>query len=100
GALPNLAGLPPPVVNVLGRLVVFTPPQIDEWHGLVQQSIVRKITTRADAPPDPTQYFCFDSRSQTLQPLGFWPAGTVDEWRHKWRESVAAACPHAAKTDG
>ena len=100
GALPNLAGLPPPVVDVLGRLVVFTPPQIDEWHGLAQEGVVQKITSRADAPPNPTQYFCFDSRSQTLQALGFWPAGTVDEWRRNWRESVAAACPHEAKTDG
>ncbi len=100
GALPNLAGLPAPRVDVLARLVAFTSLQIDEWHRLVQEGVVRKITSRIDAPPNPTQYFCYDSRRQMLQPLGFWPAGTLDEWRRTWRESVAAACPSAATADG
>ena len=99
GALPRLAGLTAPVVDVLGRLVVFTPPQFDEWHRLVQESVVRKITSRSDAPPNPTQYFCFDPRTQKLQTLGFWSAGTSEDWRRKWRDSASAACPRAASVD-
>lgn len=100
GALPKLAGLTPPPVDTLGQLVVFTPPQVDEWHRLVQESVVRKITSRSDAPPNPTLYFCFDPRTQTLQTLGFWSAGALDDWRRKWRESASAACPRATRVDG
>ena len=100
GALPKFASLTVPPVDVLSRLVVFTPPQIDEWHRLSQEGVVRKITSRSDAPPNPTQYFCFDPRTQKLQALGFWPVGTLDEWRRKWRESVAAACPQVATAKG
>ncbi len=97
GALPRLAGLSVPTVDVLGKLVVFTPPQIEEWHRLVREGVVPKLTTRSDAPPNPTQYFCFDSRTQVLQSLGYWPSGSMDEWRRKWRLSVEAACPLSAK---
>ena len=92
GALPQLAGLSAPQLDVLAQLIVFTPPQIDEWHRLSQEGVVRKITTRGDAPSNPTQYFCFDPRTQTLQAFGFWGSGTLEDWRRKWRESVAAAC--------
>ena len=97
GALPRLAGLATPAIDVLSKLVVFTQPQIDEWHRLAQESVVRKITSRRDAPPNPTQYFCFDPRTQMLQALGFWAPGTLEDWRRKWRESTKAMCP-AAKT--
>ena len=100
GALPKLAGLAVPTVDVLSRLVVFTPPQIDEWHRLTQEGVVRKITLRSDAPPNPTLYFCFDSRTQKLRALGYWATGTLDDWRRQWRESVAAACPQAATAKG
>lgn len=96
GALPKLAGLTSPSVDVLGRLVVFTPPQMDEWHRLAQEEVVRKITSRSDAPLSPTRYFCFDPHTQTLQALGFWPSETLDDWRRQWRESVEARCPPAA----
>ena len=100
GALPKLAGLAAPTFDVLSRLVVFTPPQIDEWHRLTQEGVVRKITSRSDAPPNPTLYFCFDSRTQRLRALGYWATGTLDDWRRKWRESVAAACPQVATAKG
>ena len=100
GALPKLAGLPAPPLDVLSKLVVFTPPQIDEWHRLTQEGVVRKITSRSDAPPNPTLHFCFDSRTQRLQALGYWATGTLDDWRRKWRESVAAACPQVATAKG
>ena len=94
GALPKLSGLAAPTVDVLNHLVAFTPPQIDEWHRLAQQDVVRKITSRDDAPARPTQYFCYDPRTQNLQALGFWDPGTLEDWRRKWRESVAATCRH------
>ena len=100
GALPKLAGLSTPRLDVLSTLVVFTPPQIDEWHRLAQEGVVRKITSRSDAPPNPTQYFCFNSRTQMLQALGYWAPGTLDDWRRKWRASANAACPHVATADG
>lgn len=96
GALPKLAGLPAPLQDVLSKLVVFTPPQIDEWRRLAQEGVVRKITPRSDAPPNPTQYFCFDPRTQKLQPLGFWTPGTLDDWRRKWQKSVEEKCPTVA----
>ena len=100
GALPKLAGLPAPPLDVLSKLVVFVPPQIDEWHRLTQEGVVRKIISRSDAPPNPTQYFCFDLRTQKLRALGYWATGTLDDWRRKWRESVAAACPQVATAKG
>ncbi len=100
GALPTLAGLPMPTVDVLSRLVVFTPPQIDEWHRLAQEGVVRKITARSDSPPNPTQYFCFDPRTQKLQTLGFWSTGMLEDWRRKWRESVDAMCPPTTALGG
>ncbi len=100
GALPKLASLNAPSVDVLARLVVFTPPQIDEWHRLSQEAVVQKLTSRNDAPPNPTQYFCFDPRTQTLQTVGFWSAGTLEDWRRQWRESASAACSRAALVDG
>ena len=100
GALPRLAGLPTPPLDVLSKLVVFTPPQIDEWHRLTQEGVVPKLTSRSDAPPNPTQYFCFDSRTQRLQALGYWAPGTLEDWRRKWLASVEAACPRVATVDG
>lgn len=99
-ALPKLAGRPTPSLDVLSKLVIFTPPQIDEWHRLTQEGVVRKITSRTDAPPNPTQYFCFDSRTLTLQALGYSAPGTLEDWRRNWRVSTDAACPRVATTDG
>lgn len=84
----NASGL-----DVLSRLIVFTPPQLTEWYGLMQQDIVPKLTARKDAPVRPTRYFCFKSGAQQLQGLGYWPAENQDTWTAQWRDKAKLLCP-------
>ena len=84
----NASGL-----DVLSRLIVFTPPQLAEWYGLMQQDIVPKLTTRKDAPASPTRYFCFKSGTRQLQDLGYWSAENQDTWTAHWRDKVKLFCP-------
>lgn len=76
--------------------IIFTPPQIEEWHRLVQEDVVHKLTRRATAPTRITRYFCFNSSNQSLENLGYWSAGTLAEWTAHWREIVAKRCPDFA----
>lgn len=80
-------------VDALSKLVVFTPPQIGEWHALVQQDIVPSLTARTDAPPRPTRYFCFDPETRRLRDMSYWPPESLDTWNARWRENVRVACP-------
>ena len=82
-----------PTIDALSRMVALLPMQIDEWHGLMQQDVVRVITSRSDAPPRPTRYYCKQPGRDQLSYLGFWPPGSVIEWRERWREAVAQHCP-------
>ncbi len=105
--LPDLMGHVPVARNAQGALltlkdgtspardffIIFTPPQIAEWHRLSSENVVRKLTARSTAPANPTRHFCFDSRKQRLEDLGYWSPGTLVEWTKKWRETVAARCP-------
>ena len=74
-------------------MVGFLPMQLDEWHRSMQKDIVRLVTKRADAPPRPTRYYCKEQGVDELRYLGFWEAGTLDEWRARWRSATRAACP-------
>lgn len=76
--------------RMLDRIVVFTPPQFAEWQGHLREDIVRKLTTRADAPPKPTRYFCHSMRSAQLVDLGYWPPDAPG-WEARWRKGVADA---------
>ena len=76
--------------------IIFTPPQLAEWHRLAQQDVVSKLTQRATAPPRITRYFCFNSSKQSLENLGYWPPGTLPEWTTHWQQTVAARCPDLA----
>lgn len=76
-----------------GYFIIFTPPQLAEWHRLAQQDVVSKLTQRTDAPARVTRYFCFNSSKQSLEDLGYWSPGTLPEWSAYWREAVAARCP-------
>lgn len=87
-ATANSSGL-----DVLSRLIVFTPPQLAEWYGLMQQDIVPKLTARKDAPVRPTRYFCFKSGTQQLQDLGYWPAESQVTWIAQWRDKAKLFCP-------
>jgi hypothetical protein len=73
--------------------IVFTPPQLAEWYRLSGEDVVKTLTSRADAPPRPTRYFCFDTRRQTLEDLGYWPTTSEASWIGHWREKVANRCP-------
>jgi hypothetical protein len=94
GAIALAATAQQPGADVLSKLIVFTPPQLAEWHRLAQQDIVRKITSRGDAPSRPTRYFCFRTGDQQLQDLGVWPPGDYEQWAGKWRDSVSSQCPN------
>jgi hypothetical protein len=74
-------------------MVGFSPMQLDEWHRSMQKGIVRLVTKRVDAPPRPTRYYCKELGVAELRFLGFWEAGTLDEWRERWRTATRVACP-------
>lgn len=82
-----------PSVDALSRMVALLPMQIDEWHGLMQQDVVRVITSRSDAPPRPTRYYCKEPGRNQLSYLGFWQPGSIIDWRAQWRKSAAEHCP-------
>lgn len=105
--MPDLMGHVPVARNAQGALlalrdgtspareafIIFTPPQLAEWHQLAQQDIVRKLTDRVTAPPGITRYFCFNSSRLSLEDLGYWPPGAPREWDARWRAAVASRCP-------
>ena len=93
GALMTEAQKFNPAIDALSRMVALLPMQVDEWHGLMQKDIVRLITRRNDAPPRPTRYYCKELGTEHLSYLGFWPPGTVVDWRAQWRKAVAEHCP-------
>jgi len=82
-----------PAIDALSKMVALLPAQIDEWHGLMQGDVVRRITKRSDAPPRPTRYYCKEPGRDHLSYLGFWPPGTAIEWRAQWRKAVTEHCP-------
>lgn len=76
--------------------IIFTPPQLAEWHRLAQEDVVSKLTQRITAPARVTRYFCFNSSKQSLEDLGYWAPGTLPEWNSRWRETTAVRCPDLA----
>lgn len=82
-----------PAIDVLSKMVALLPAQIEEWHGLMQGDVVRRITNRSDAPPRPTRYYCKEPGRDQLSYLGFWPPGNAIDWRAQWRKAVADHCP-------
>lgn len=80
-------------IDLLSRLVIFTPPQLNEWQRLAGEGIVQKLTQRADAPVNPTRYFCVDNGTGQARDLGHWLPTPAPQWSRRWRESVAAQCP-------
>lgn len=93
GALMTEAQKLNPTIDALSRMVALLPMQMDEWHGLMQEDVVRFITRRSDAPPRPTRYYCKEPGTEHLSYLGFWPPGTVADWRAQWRKAAAEHCP-------
>ena len=77
--------------------IIFTPPQLAEWHQLSQEDVVGKLSKRATAPARITRYFCFDTRRQSLEDLGYWQPGTLADWTARWRDAVAIRCPDLAQ---
>lgn len=80
-------------VEVLSRLVVFTPPQLVEWYGLMQQNVVPKLTSRGDAPLRPTRYFCLEPGTRQLHDMGYWSAENREAWIAQWRDKAKLVCP-------
>ena len=105
--MPDLMGHVPVARNAQGALttlqdgsaparaffIVFTPPQLAEWHQLAKENVVQKLTQRAHAPERITRYFCVDTRFNSLEDLGYWTPGTLPEWTARWRNEIAARCP-------
>ena len=108
--LPDMMGHVPVARNAQGALltlkdgtspardffIIFTPPQLAEWHRLAQEDVVSKLTQRTTAPPRVTRYFCFNSNKQLLEDVGYWAPGTLPEWTVRWRKAVADRCPDLA----
>lgn len=96
GGMPAHASAASTGVDVLSRLIIFTPRQFAEWHHLARSDVVKHLTQRPDAPASPTRYYCFDADKPDLQDLGYWAPGTVDvdSWTALWRARTAAACPN------
>ena len=108
--LPDMMGHVPVARNAQGALmtlkdgtspardsfIIFTPPQLAEWHRLAQEDVVSKLTERITAPARVTRYFCFNSNKQSLEDLGYWAPKTLPAWTARWRETVAGRCPDLA----
>jgi hypothetical protein len=80
-------------LDPVDRLTLMVPHQIDEWFSNVQGEPVRFISKRTDVPARPTRYMCRDTRTDRVEPLGFWPANDLQTWRNEWRTRVRARCP-------
>jgi len=93
GAIIRAAGAPPNGFKGTDFMVAMMPLQLAEWHGLMQIDVIPIISKRPGAPPRPTRYYCKELGQQTLQPLGFWPAGTLSAWNETWRTRTRVACP-------
>lgn len=93
GAIIRAAGTPHNGSNGTDYMVALLPSQLAEWHGLMQLDVVPMISKRSGAPSRPTRYYCKELGQQTLQPLGFWPAGTLSTWNETWRARTREACP-------
>jgi hypothetical protein len=93
GAIVRAAAARSAGADNIDYMVGFVPMQLDEWHRSMQKDIVRLVTKRADAPPRPTRYYCKELGVAELRYLGFWEAGTLDEWRNHWRTATRVACP-------
>ena len=93
GAIIRASGGLPAGVNGTDFMVAILPMQLAEWHALMQIDVVPLISKRPGAPPRPTRYYCKEIGQQSLKQLGFWSAGTLDEWNETWRTRALAACP-------
>lgn len=93
GAIIRAAGALPNGFKGTDFMVAMLPLQLAEWHRLMQIDVIPMISKRPGAPPRPTRYYCKELGQQTLQPLGFWPAGTLTVWNETWRARTLAACP-------
>jgi hypothetical protein len=92
--------LPPMQPTSLVTHVLFaTNLQLTEWHKILEDEIVPKITEREGAPARPTQYACFDIHLNQVISLGFWPrSASIEAWLAEWRERTRVACPEISKT--
>ena len=93
GAIIRTVGVLPNGFKGTDFMVAMLPMQLAEWHGLMQVDVIPMISKRPGAPPRPTRFYCKELGQQTLQPLGFWPAGTLTVWNETWRTRALAACP-------
>jgi hypothetical protein len=93
GAIIRAAAPLPPDIDGVDFMVAFLPSQLDEWHGLMQEDVVKVITKRADAPLRPTRFYCKEHGEDSLRYLGIWPAGSLKEWRQQWKSATQKNCP-------
>ncbi len=105
--LPDMMGHVPAAGNAQGALltlkdgrspardffIIFTSPQLAEWHQLAHEDVVKKLTQRVTEPPQITRYYCFNSSNLSRQDLGYRPSGTLSEWSAHWRKTIADRCP-------
>jgi hypothetical protein len=75
----------------ISQMIVTTDAGVWEWHTLSNEGVVKKLTTRADVPAAPTQFYCFNG--QSLVSLGFWKSPDIADWQRRWRNAFDAHCP-------
>ncbi len=86
-----------PPMDPLSHLIAFVPVQMNEWRGLMSQPVVAMITKRANAPAQPTRYYCKEPGKGDLQYLGFWLPGSSETWHARWSQALRDTCPSLLK---
>jgi hypothetical protein len=86
GILALAARRNPDVEPAVDFVVPMTDRQVDEWHRLMRERVVAKLTSRSDAPETPTRFWCVDAIDRRALSLGHWPPD--HDWAVRWRASV------------
>lgn len=75
----------------ISQMIIATDDTIREWRKLSDEAVVKKLTTRSDAPAAPTIFYCFNGRR--LVELGFWRSTDQADWDTRWRNALSVNCP-------
>jgi uncharacterized membrane protein len=85
--------------SLITHVILATNLQLSEWHKILDDEVVPKITSRPNAPKRPTRYACFNTTKRRIVELGFWERPESNEaWLSIWRQQTGIACPDISRT--